>query len=123
MRFVLLLALLLRLLPTPAHAAEGAHCVVTGEVAAAVEHAGHHAPAPAPTGDFHADADHDDCPHCPPADCATQVHCSAPSLVSLAADTPQHADLVTIGRSAAARAEHWPTRHHQPPVRPPLPLA
>lgn len=119
MRLVLLLALSFRLLPTPAHAADGAHCVTASEAVATEHsaHAGHHAPAP--PSDEHADADHDDCPHCPPSDCATQVHCSAPSLVSLAADTPRHTDLVVAHRAAELYCASWTSHDHQPPVRPP----
>ncbi len=123
MRLVLLLALLLRLLPTPAHAATGAHCAAAGEPTAAAEHAGHHATPPAPAGHDHAAADHDDCPHCPPADCASQLHCSAPSLLSLAADTPHAADLAITDRAVTVRAERWLSHLHQPPVRPPLAIA
>lgn len=117
MRFVLMVALLLRLLPTPAHAMEGAHCIASGDATVAAEHAGHDAPS----GTHHTGADHDDCPHCPPTDCAQQVHCSASTLATLLAESPRHAELVVVHRVASRRHELWSSQDHQPPVRPPSP--
>ncbi|HPF60621.1 MAG TPA: hypothetical protein PLI93_01065 [Gemmatimonadales bacterium] len=111
MRLLLLVAALLGMLPQHAAMSHGGdHCMAPGPAAS---HAG------APMGQGH-DGHDEDCPHCPPAQCAIQAHCAqfgTPHVMVGRMATTFAPDARTGAREAAT---HWSSRSHAPPVPPPL---
>jgi hypothetical protein len=125
MRFLLLAALLFRLVPAPALATTTAHC---GEHETGA-HAGHTAGAHAESAeDAHAGRGgegteaHDECPHCPPADCAKHDHCPQPGMLIVASATRSDLPAAQLFAPATLGSQSLASRADPPPVRPPLPL-
>jgi hypothetical protein len=120
MRFILIAVLLFRLVPAPALLATTAHCGEHGGGA----HAEHAEGAHAEHAEGAEGVAHDECPHCPPADCAKHDHCPQPGMLEVATfagtDTPTAFDFTP----SALGTESLASRADPPPVRPPLlPLA
>jgi hypothetical protein len=114
LRFALMLALLLRLVPAPGMTAS--HCAPEGSVASAPAGGAHqHHGAPANSEQ----ASSEECSHCPPIECAKHSSCEAPSVVSFL-ESPLHAaSPASIGATLHGAPDIWATTHTAPPTRPP----
>lgn len=129
MRLLLLAALFVRLAPAPALAATTAHCGEHGGEAHAAHAVGaaHAVHAEGAHAEDAANAEgeaHDDCPHCPPADCSKHDHCPQPGMVIVASDVRSEMPAAPLVAPRAPGTESLASRADPPPVRPPLsPLA
>ncbi len=126
MRFLLIAALLFRLVPAPALSATTAHCGTEGAHAGSA-HAEHAEGAHAESAEHAEHAEgvaHDECPHCPPADCAKHDHCPQPGMLIVATDARTDVPATPLLAPDALGTESLASRADPPPVRPPLlPLA
>lgn len=121
MRVLLLLALFLRFVPVPLPMEGDAHCGVAHATAPAAGHEGAHAHHDAPAS---AAGEHEECPHCPPTDCAKHDHCPQPGLLVIATAAHGHLATAPINAPHPIVIEALASRVDPPPVRPPLlPLA
>jgi hypothetical protein len=124
MRFLLIAALLLRLVPAAPLSATTAHCGEHegGAHAAHVDgaHAEHAASAHAEHTEGAEGVTHDECPHCPPADCAKHDHCPQPGMVIIATEGRTDLPATPLFTPRALATESLASRADPPPVRPPL---
>lgn len=109
MRILLLLALLLRLAPTPVLAA---HCAGEGSAVAATSQAHHDAPP--------SDESTTDCSHCPPSECAAQQGCSV-AMATMAASSRAvvNFDALITGATSIVPGQ-LRSQPSSPPVPPPV---
>lgn len=122
MRFLLIAALLFRLVPAPPLSATTAHCGEHGS-GAHVAHTEHTAGAEGAHAEHAQGAEgvaHDECPHCPPADCAKHDHCPQPGMLIIATGARTDLPATPLFTPRALATESLASRADPPPVRPPL---
>ena len=99
------------LLPGVPRHSLGEHCARVASVAG--QHAGGHHTVPNNTPDHRSDP----CPHCPPAQCATESGCASPILGALA--RPVAPPPIASTALPAQVATRLPPHSTQPPTPPP----